>query len=1445
MSGGLGSRVFYYTDDNANAVADMADAAAAGRGGLGMIMVKSSGNSRAAANSTAREEGTAELWDSTRHSISVAAVERDGDITNYSSPGANVLISAFAPSTGQSPGIYTTDQQGSAGYNSTDYTSSFNGTSAAAPQIAGVVALMLEANPDLGWRDVQKILALTARQSGSEVGATAIGNEQATSGSSTWLWNDASVGSSNLHWNNGGLHFSNDYGFGIVDALAAVRLAETWELTGTSATEASESRDVGANNFLVGTSFVNQTATFSSNVIVQHVRLNVEFDIDDLDDMEIFLISPNGTRIQMINDTGDTANYDTDNAVNNSTGFGGTGGRGWDFGAVGFLGEQGNGTWTVQFRNDDGATNGAFAVKDVDLYLYGDTATSDDLFVYTNEFSDYDGVGGHGTSATGGSGVNTINAAAVSSNTTIDLLFNTGTIDGVAITNTNINRVFTGDGNDTVIGDGFSQYISTGRGNDSIVGGSGDETLIGGTGNDTLEGGGGADRLDGGDGNDTFAYVGNVTAANGNDNLIGGAGNDKIFIDGANGTVVNLTDINVNSIEEIEFRGNGSNFDRTVILSNKELDSSFEFATDLLIDGNSSGSTSVDTIVVNIDFGENLDISGWTFTDWVSGIDRIVLNGNADGNVIKATSEADSIDGGAGNDSILGNAGNDTLDGGTGADTLDGGLGDDVLIKSTAFSGGDDVYNGGAGNDTLVANTAWGSNVVFNLGAGNASVNGTARDTLTSIENIDVGGSAQVIGSFDANIIRGTSTSTSANNNLDGGAGNDTILGGAGNDTIEGGSGIDSIDGGAGNDLILINPGWTGGDTNDGGAGVDTFQIGFSTSGGYAIDLAAGTFAGGGDTTSRLFNIENLIVSNGNDTLTGSSAANRLEGLGGDDVINGGGGADTLLGGDGNDTLTSGGAPGNVMSGGAGDDVLITTDNGFGSGEGGAGIDLYDISAGVGGGNIYTYDMSAGGGVALGGGPNFFTFIDEFENLNAILSSGGAIVTGNAKANRITGSNAADTIDGGAGNDTLLGGDGDDRLSVTSGFNNLSGGAGDDYFNMSAAGGNSGAFSGQTLDGGTGTDTVDYSNYTFSDAGYLAFDLDQGYQFNSIVGPYSGSWSDLENFIGVANRTNHIVANSSANKLTGGAGNDTIIGENGNDTLIGGNGADDLDGGGNDDILKGGGGKDLLKGGGGNDNLNGGGDNDTLRGQGGDDTLDGRGGDDTLRGQGGEDILKGGGGDDNLNRGTDNDTLNGEVGNDTLIGRAGDDVLDGGDGDDLLVGGGGDDAMNGGGDNDTLEGDIGNDTLEGRAGDDVLDGGDGDDLLVGGGGDDAMNGGGDNDTLEGQGGNDMLEGRAGDDILDGGTGDDRLDGGGGADRFVFNGNFGDDKIIDFDFSDAEKIDLSGVAGLNSFSDVQNSLSVGNGGVAIINAGANSITLTGITAADFGVSGPISADDFIF
>ena len=92
-----------------------------GRDGLGMILVKSAGNSRVADVDVNHNQ-----TDNNSGSIIVAAVNRDGFVSEYSSYGSAILVSAFgSPYSGE---IVTTDRLGSAGYDSSDFTYSFNGT---------------------------------------------------------------------------------------------------------------------------------------------------------------------------------------------------------------------------------------------------------------------------------------------------------------------------------------------------------------------------------------------------------------------------------------------------------------------------------------------------------------------------------------------------------------------------------------------------------------------------------------------------------------------------------------------------------------------------------------------------------------------------------------------------------------------------------------------------------------------------------------------------------------------------------------------------------------------------------------------------------------------------------------------------------------------------------------------------------------------------------------------------------------------------------------------------------------------------------------------------------------------------------------------------------------------------------------------------------------------
>ena len=176
-------------------IAAFEDDAYNGRNGLGNVITWAAGNGL-----SSDDDSNLDGYANSRFTISVTAVDHDGDQTNYGEPGANVLVSA--PSDGSGVGITTTDNEGNSGYTNGDYTSNFGGTSSATPLVSGVIALMLEANSNLTWRDVQQIIVESARK-----------NDPNDSG-----WNT----------NGAGHEFNHKYGFGVIDAGHAVSLAENW-----------------------------------------------------------------------------------------------------------------------------------------------------------------------------------------------------------------------------------------------------------------------------------------------------------------------------------------------------------------------------------------------------------------------------------------------------------------------------------------------------------------------------------------------------------------------------------------------------------------------------------------------------------------------------------------------------------------------------------------------------------------------------------------------------------------------------------------------------------------------------------------------------------------------------------------------------------------------------------------------------------------------------------------------------------------------------------------------------------------------------------------------------------------------------------------------------------------------------------------------------------------
>ncbi|GAK58389.1 hypothetical protein U27_05363 [Candidatus Vecturithrix granuli] len=152
----------------------------------------------------------------------------------------------------------------------------FSGTSAAAPLVSGVIALMLEAReqagkPELTWRDIQHILIESAYKNPDE----------------DWASNTNAAG------------YSHTYkcGFGRVDAAAAVEKAESWTLLPAPAAETIEFQNFGQGDLLDG----DPQGLSSTNPVFQNIKIDfvdIEFTADEhprWGDLEITLTSPTGT----------------------------------------------------------------------------------------------------------------------------------------------------------------------------------------------------------------------------------------------------------------------------------------------------------------------------------------------------------------------------------------------------------------------------------------------------------------------------------------------------------------------------------------------------------------------------------------------------------------------------------------------------------------------------------------------------------------------------------------------------------------------------------------------------------------------------------------------------------------------------------------------------------------------------------------------------------------------------------------------------------------------------------------------------------------------------------------------------------------------------------------------------------------------------------------------
>lgn len=314
------------------------------RNGLGVAYFWASGNGGLCYDEARKEldifDGAyQDAYASTPWVIAVNALNSQGKASRYAEQGANILISSYGGEFCDTQTLISTDLEitGNAGLNDGDifsfdlpnskYTKCMNGTSAATPLAAGVGALVLQANPSLSARDLRAILATTARQNDDT-------HER-------WRENDA------------GYMFNEIYGFGAVDAEAAVNAAKTWQKFPElqSASEAVSPALAIPDNNKDG---VLSTLTVSNSNIdnVEYVELHVEVpDHTYIGDLAIVV------------GKGNTASVLANRNFDDSTGLD------WVFSSTHFLEMSADGVWYV-FIQDVG-TGDTGTLTTLTLTVYG------------------------------------------------------------------------------------------------------------------------------------------------------------------------------------------------------------------------------------------------------------------------------------------------------------------------------------------------------------------------------------------------------------------------------------------------------------------------------------------------------------------------------------------------------------------------------------------------------------------------------------------------------------------------------------------------------------------------------------------------------------------------------------------------------------------------------------------------------------------------------------------------------------------------------------------------------------------------------------------------------------------------------------------------------------------------------------------------------------------
>ena len=282
----------------------------------------------------------------------VCSVNHLDNRADFSEPGSNLWVCAPTGDsrTTKTPAVATTDNQGR-------HRDEFRGTSAAAPQVSGLAALIRKENSNLTWRDIKLILAGSARK-----------NDAGDSG-----WEDAGFkyGSTVDRY-----QFNHQYGFGVIDAKAATDLATDWQtlptLLSSVGSGSSTPLDIPDASASSPGARVTSTVTLDDTVeFIEHVTLLTRFNHTSIRNLDIELVAPSGNVSKLLPYYDDDSyGSDIPQATINTT---------FRLASARHLGESAKGTWTLRVRDHHDIDTGTLQSWAITAYGHRTTPTAPTL----------------------------------------------------------------------------------------------------------------------------------------------------------------------------------------------------------------------------------------------------------------------------------------------------------------------------------------------------------------------------------------------------------------------------------------------------------------------------------------------------------------------------------------------------------------------------------------------------------------------------------------------------------------------------------------------------------------------------------------------------------------------------------------------------------------------------------------------------------------------------------------------------------------------------------------------------------------------------------------------------------------------------------------------------------------------------------------------------------